>query len=410
MKSKTFTSSFNLFYLFLCVVWKPVQKYYLHIDTMGRTIMILSIIAILLNVVNRKKYKDVFRSSVFLIWLVLVCYSIVNLLFKGFVSEYRTFDFLRLSFFDSLIFLCIAIIELYDNKPRCLKTLFVAQLVYLIIGSLHMGVSLDSDRMSADFMGNALPLMGVACVFITGVLFDEHGFKREWITFLAVVIFILFITIISATRKAFGAILIVTIGGILGRYKTISTRMMVTTILSVIVLYFGINWVLNNTFLGERLEENNVKFDYPLSANQKVNDFLMIILGDRAYFYYYGSQIYHQHPITGIGLTNFPIVNQSNIRIHSEYMVQLCENGLIGFSLLMLFYILMIRSLVKKRRKEKIPLVYLFGLFSVLFLNLTTWTYDRLYIMIIYAVLIVQSCSKQTIDENSDTSPQGQLQ
>ena len=89
-------------------------------------------------------------------------------------------------------------------------------------------------------------------------------------------------------------------------------------------------------------------------------------------------------------------VQQSPVRIHSEYIVQLCENGLVGFVLLMLFYIMLFVGLFRKGRRGENIIFYLFALYTVLFLNLTAWTYNSDVVMLFYAVLITEVYSPNT--------------
>lgn len=131
----------------------------------------------------------------------------------------------------------------------------------------------------------------------------------------------------------------------------------------------------------------------------------MLFLGDRAIQYESAIELFHENFWTGIGLTNFIYMDTSGrqLVLHSEYMVQLCENGIIGFTLLMIFYVLLIRSLIRNRKymKRKIGMA-LFGLATVLFINFTSWTYCMKYIMVFYAILFVYASSASNNDFNND--------
>ena len=227
-------------------------------------------------------------------------------------------------------------------------------------------------------------------------------------TFFIVVVLASFATVTSATRKAFGALILVIVGVLLEKNHKLTPRTIILTTIAFVAIYIGFDWVMSNTFMGERLLEDK-EFNYTLSSNVRVNGFLTKVLGDRTFFYYVGIQIFKQHPITGIGLTNFMPVAETNIRIHSEYIVQLCENGIIGFGLLVLFYGLILKRLSIRRKEGKSHLVYLFGLLAILFLDITTWTYNMDYAMLVYAILINYTFSSSSY-EISDTPPQGQLQ
>ena len=87
------------------------------------------------------------------------------------------------------------------------------------------------------------------------------------------------------------------------------------------------------------------------------------------------------------------------LRLHTEYMVQLCENGIIGFALLMLFYYQLLKGLWKKHKDGYSTAMCLGGLLMVLFLNLSTWTYNLHIAMIIYALLITIANNKLLLYE-----------
>ena len=400
--------TYNLFYLFVCIVWAPVQMYYLKIDGAALTIFMLSIVALILNLPILFGKKGSLRSPIFKCWLVLVLYSFLNSLVKGFEAPTGPMIYLRANFITPLVFLIITIITLDKDKYRCLKTILAAQILYILMGIFHFTITGRDDRLLAEGLGNLLPLMSVSAVFVAGVLFCEDKLKRGWLFFFFIVILAMFATVASATRKAFGAIVLMVVGVLIGKNKKLVPRTLLLTSIALVTIYIGFNWVMDNTFMGERFL-NNEQYDFVLSKNARVNDFLIKVLGDRSLFYYYGIQIFKQHPITGIGLTNFISVTQINVRIHSEYIVQLCENGIIGFGLLMLFYGLILKRLKKKRKERTNYMVYLFGLLAILFINLTAWTYNMNYTMIVYAVLINYTYSSSNY-EISNTSPQRQLQ
>ena len=85
----------------MAIIWQPFQIYVLKVDGAGRTIMILSILAIVLNIFEFWKQKKTFTSLAFICWTVLFCYSMWNAFTKGFYAEYGNFKFLRDKFFDS---------------------------------------------------------------------------------------------------------------------------------------------------------------------------------------------------------------------------------------------------------------------------------------------------------------------
>lgn len=375
--------NYNLFYLFLCIVWVPLQRFYLHIDAGNRTLIVTSIVAIFLNLSQLSKTK-LFKSKTFIFWILLVIYTFINYSIK---SSNITFAFIFQNSLLPLVFMLVSIIELDHDERACLNVILIAQLVFLLIGVTHIS-RIQFERSSTEELGNALPNMAGATVFVSSVLLCKRMLKWSWVSFVLIIGLALFIIIVTATRKAFGFVLIVLIGVLLSYFRKVSFKSIIITLFLFIILYVGSNWVMDNTVLGNRIQENSELYDYPLVSNPKINSFLMTFLGDRSFQYYVGLQIFHKHPVTGIGLLNFQKYTFANSRLHTEYIVQLCENGLVGFFLLMMFYFFLIKKLFNNIKVGKIRYIYLFGLLAVLFVNFTAWTYNSLWVMFIYANII----------------------
>lgn len=415
---KLFLKTYNLFFIFMCIIWPPFRLYILRADGAGRTIMILSIIVILLNLTEFWKNKKLYVKPAFLCWTALLCYSMWNVVTKGFSTEFSTFKFFRVNYFDSFVFLIIAILELGRNKERTLQTLWIALGVFLLIGIPSFGVRADEGRYGLGGLGNLYPLHAVCFLFVSTVLFAEKKIDMTLLLVLIAVISVL--VLLSGSRKSFGAEAILLLGIVINNGKKKNVWTWIRIVVLGTILVYGIMYVMNNTLVGERIlaSADDEDFYVQLVENDKINNYLMLLLGDRAIMYEMGIELFHEHFWTGIGLTNFMDISGYELRIHSEYIVQLCENGIIGFALLMLYYVLLIIGLVRNRKgdnKNKIGVV-LFGLIALLFLNLTCWTYCQNFAMVYYAIVLMYACfdsktkTVESNDENCDTSPRRQLQ
>ncbi|MBO7617913.1 MAG: O-antigen ligase family protein [Bacteroidales bacterium] len=390
---KQIIKGYNLFFIFMCIIWPPFQLYILKVDGAGRTIMIMSILALLLNVHEFWKQKKAFLSPAFLCWVVLFCYSMFNALSKGFYAEFGVFKFLRDRYFDSFVLLIFLLLELRKDKNTCLWVIWIALGVYLLIGIPSFTINVEG-RFDVEEIGNLYPLHAVAFLFMSCILFVEEKIKM-WF-FVLVTIGISIIIYLSGTRKAFGAEVILLMGVVLNNGKKRNVWAWIRLVFFGGILLSGVYYVMNYTTVGERIQEGTDEQLYvQLVDNERFNDFLMTLLGDRAVQYETSIELYHEHFWTGIGLTNFMDMSGGELVLHSEYMVQLCENGLIGFVLLMLFYVVLVISLFKNltHMKRKIGMA-LFGLLSVLFINFTSWTYCMNYIMVFYAILLTYASSK----------------
>lgn len=387
-------SKYNRFYIFLFIIWTPFHQYVLHADAAGRTIVFLSALAVLLNMSELWKQRKSVATPAFLCWTVLLCYSLINATIKGFSSDGGVFFFYKVNFLEPFIFLVITTLELYKDKQKTLKTIWTAIGVYLLLGLPFLGRS-ATDRVMAQGLGNMYPLMTVVFFFVTSILYVERKIKTR--LFIAIALFVSFIVLISGTRKAFGAEIILLLGVVFySGGKNILWRWIRIALVGVMLLV-GVRIAINNSRVGERLAEGLdeetalawSEYDVQLVNNQATNDLLIQLLDDRAIQYALGLDLFRIHPWTGIGLTNFIDESGYSCRLHTEYMVQLCENGIIGFALLIFFYVLMIKSLRKRDGAERPRAVgmALFGLIAILFLSITAWTYNADFAMIVYAVI-----------------------
>jgi len=72
--------------------------------------------------------------------------------------------------------------------------------------------------------------------------------------------------------------------------------------------------------------------------------------GDRGLYYYFGWKVFEDNPVTGIGLNNYKSYMDEEYSLHTEYMIQLAELGIIGFTLFLSFYFSIIKNLLGLRK------------------------------------------------------------
>lgn len=391
MKSpfRTYLNYFNLFYIAFCIIWQPLQIYILKVDGAGRTIILLSVIAFLLN------WKGIIltirKSVAAQIWCALTIYAIINSLIKGFVSEYGLFSFMNSNFLSPLVFLLVSSSTMRDSRYPCVKTIVVSLVIYLIFGVLHLEID-DYERMLSE-MGNMLPLTCVSCFFFSSLLWVEK--EIHWWGFASLAAFCLLIIILSATRKAFGAYVIILIGTALSKRSSNSIVYYVKLSVFVVLLCASVYFLMNNTLIGERIRNGKEYSENFIPNNPEQNDLFLTLVGDRSGQYVQGTQVFLKNPITGIGICNYTKYTGASYRLHTEYMVQLCENGIIGFVLLWMFYYFVWKNIKRFRQQSKSLFTLLsFGLLSILFINLTAWTYNGKYIMLMYAIMFCPEISK----------------
>jgi hypothetical protein len=378
----------------MCIIWNPFQVLFFKVDGAGYTIVLLSVFVIIINLDEFRRQKTAFATKAFRCWVILLCYSMINVYFKGFHAYFGVFGFFKSNFFNPFILLVIIMMEMHKNKQRCLKALWIALTVYLIIGFAFLGRDYGGRAMVGG-IGNLYPLHAVAYMFVTAILYVGGKFKTWFFVVIAVIISLIILG--SGTRKAFGVEVIIIVGVILNHSKRKNLWFYVRLALLGVVMLLLLRVSLKYSMVGMRLEEGAETIrNVHLVSNQRISNVLVTLLDDRASQYEKSLDLFRQHFFTGIGVTNYMDRANSQYRLHSEYMVQLCENGIVGFILLIVFYVRILIALKKAKERTKSIVVNMmfYGLAAVMFLDFTCWTYNQNFVMIIYAILLIYANPK----------------
>jgi O-antigen ligase len=206
--------------------------------------------------------------------------------------------------------------------------------------------------------------------------------NNKWLS-----IFILILTIVillmTSSRKSSIAFLIIIIGEqfIFNRGNKLKSYIKISIFL--ISLIAGISWGLNNTEVGERIIKTA---EQTINANEDEERF-----DGRMVQYVEGYEVFKNYPLLGIGLFNYRYIDRFGLELHSEYLVQLVESGLIGTLLFLLFYGYIIYNLLKVHPKSTLKktsnvLILSFLVYGVLFFG--TWVYNMSMFWIIIGIAI----------------------
>ena len=379
-KSKLY-SYFNYFYIAIVLLWRPLQGTILTVDGKGRILLLLTIIALLINC-NRIVFRKILYKQPIVIWLLWCIYVIINTYLSGFYREDVSFLYFAINqICCPCIIMAVIAFEYFKDDRKLLKYVLFIFLIYAFIGAFVMDigyVAAEEDAVNVNTLGNALALNVMMIIFFTGLCYCRKELSLK-IT-VVLILFAMGIIVMSATRKALGAGVLMIIALMLSQIK-ISINSLIKMMVPIIALYFAFTYVMNNTGMGKRLSElddqaDNVSLYYNVSDNVFLKS-----LGDRAPQYILGTQLFVEQPITGIGLTNFQRKSGYPNRLHSEYMVQICECGIIGCILFVMFYIYIIKQLLLKFRKgnydRQIVVIMLGTIVALLFIYLTTWSYSN---------------------------------
>lgn len=363
----------NYFYVVLVLLWEPLHETIITFDSKGRTVVFLSIFLFLLNLISNKRFKRLLLSKPIVFWGIWIIYSSINLFIKGYDRDLPFLFYIILHLFAPFLIMLIVALE-WHYKPK--KIIFLLLFTFVSYGlftllliDTYAGLTAEQN---VGKLGNMGPLNTMFVIFYASLLFAHKWLKKQ--SLLLYIAFTFLIILLIATRKAFGAALIMLIFLILSQVKLSPKSLALTIVLSLITIG-SVNLALNNSTMGKRfesIEDSGMKFN--TTDNEVLN-----LLGDRAFFYIAGTEIFLKNPITGIGLNNFTKKTGTSYRIHSEYMVQITEGGIIGSLFFLFFYLSISRKLYQILKTNwntrTITLVLIGGFISILFVNITAWTY-----------------------------------
>lgn len=372
----------NTFFLGYVILWPLIFKFILPVDGAGRGYMLLAAIVMLFNISDRN-FRVVFKIGPVFIWLIWVIYTTFNWFLSGYPppDNMPSTSFVFVYLILPWLSMCVA---LYETKMRLnsfLKDIHVLLFAYVLLGIIFQINTLGSGRRGGDILGNSLPLISLCLTFVACLRYNLKHIKT--FSLLSSVIVSILSIFMVATRKAFGGELLILFFFLLSNIKKLNFKSLFKVAFLLVLFYFSISFVLNNSTLGERF------FSISDAADEfNTSDFqILSFLGDRAYFYISGWDLFLESPLCGIGISNFMNVTDYPMPIHSEYMVQLTENGLIGFSIFLLFFSAMFRQM-RNIFCTKVRWVFYGWLVTVLFISFTSWVYDFTQYFILYGIIL----------------------
>lgn len=400
MKNSEIISRVNYLYVALILLWSPLQGTIISFDGKGRILLALTLMAIIINL-NKVTFKKILFSTPVALWLTWCIYVTINTYFQGFSVTNTTFLFFTINnVICPCIIMAVCAYEYLKNPKRFLKTILLVFLIYAVIGTFVMDigyVAVEEGNMNANTLGNLLALNVMLIIFFVGVLYCRQDITLT--KTVALVLFAIGIVVVSATRKALGASFIMIISIILSQIKFTFSNIL-KIILPTIVLYYGFNFIMGNTKMGERMGEleeqaDNVETMYNIGDNA-----FLKAMGDRAPQYILGYEVFKEKPIAGVGLCNFRRETGYPAVLHTEYMVQMCECGIIGCILFVMFYLSIIKRLLKKIRfgklERSIAIIMLGTIAALLFIYLTAWSYSFPFYFAILGTIVGFIYSKET--------------
>lgn len=278
---------------------------------------------------------------------------------------------------------------LFEGKMDLKRTtliILIALSIYVALGMLFQQFVL---KRSENLLGNSLSLKACMMAFFTMFAHTKGWLNKKWLFILLTIS--LTSIFFAATRKALAGWIIIVFLPLFTRFNLYKPADFLKMILLIAGFFFAYNHIMENTHLGERFYQIQEQGQKTNKTNIKALD----ILADRAIQYDLAWDQFLRKPYTGIGLRNFQVVTKFPYVLHSEYMVQLCECGIIGTILYMLFLGGIIAKIVKQNNKEnnKVFFICLGAILCMLFISFTTWTYQGHAYFAMYGLILSTYCN-----------------
>ena len=376
-------------YLFLVfVLTKDFFAIVLKADFLNTANILLLLLSVAVAITANRNYLRMIFVKPILFWFLWAVYAFLVWSVIGIQSEGKTVNVALISFVYPIITMCIVCYEGKKDLRRTTLVILVALSAYVIAGLLFQDNSAINRHWAAERgghqLGNTLSLKACVLTFVALFAFVKEWIGKKWFILLALLSLVAILYV--ATRKAFVGWIIIMGVSLLSRFRFNKPLDWLKLLVLLLAALFVYNYLMEHTYLGVRMKET---VEQGMEKNETDVEALNY-LGDRAMQYVWAWEEFLKHPLTGIGIRNYQVVTGSYYRIHSEYMVQLCECGLIGATLYFLFVLGLFKTLLKSRSRGDNRLLFacLGGILAVLFINFTAWTYEGCHYFAMYGIIL----------------------
>lgn len=347
---------------------------YLQIPARNTIVSLLFLVVFAVYWGKSRLFRKLSTSFPLMIWLLLTLFHCINALVKH-VPEVNVLDILH----GLKIYSCICIFYFwgtvdFKSTIKILVSCFICYLCLSFVVCDFRGNELEG-RMTGAIYATALgQAAAISCFYIV-----FHCVVNKFTLYKSFKYFILpfIVVILTQSRNAMGMMGIAMIAYFLsymslGNYKKRIMHILIIGSIAFIVSY--------NIYIQSDFSHRIAEIAYHSSTNTLILDyetgtFFDKIIGDRLVYYVLGYQLFLNSPITGIGMWNYKYVIGGDFPLHSEYMVHLCEGGLVAVTLWVLFWIYIIRGSYKYVIRREYRIIVFFAIAQLLFCAL----YGRLF-------------------------------
>lgn len=379
------TETMALMAVILRVLWTPLSVWYLHFDGAGRLTFAFLLFSFLLLM------KDIRRKSLkkpLSIYVVLALYMIANGLMMNSAEAFpKDGNWIIITSISSPI-LSMLIIAYTANKNFDKTTKWIARGLFIYCCLCLINSGYDSrERLNDDINANEMALVAALDFGLLVLLYVRKTIKTRFIP-LSVIPLVLIVE--SGSKMGVGIVLIILLFLLYLKSDFSNVKSAMKFNVFVALLVVGGWYIMNDTLVGERLQETTesyIKLDMTTGT-------ILDYYGDRGFQYFHSWPVFINHPIFGIGFHKWKLYNPTELVAHSEWIVQYVECGLVAWTLFVWFWISLLKKLIKVKKKSvnmenSTAIILLAILLSIIYANTVLWSYDNIGVFSIFALTFV---------------------
>lgn len=349
---------------------------------------------------KNKRFKKIAISFPLAIWLLLTIYHFINGIYNK-VPEVDALDLLH----GFKIYACIVLvaywasIDFKETTRILLISFFVRCMVGILLVLMFRGLDFG-DRMTG--MGGSATQTGQAAA-ITGVFIAYYNvIKKCDITKIILLFSIPFLVVILTQSRNSLAMLFISVFTTAILYANRSKNMslfksLLVSFLLVALLYMLLSFFMETSFM-ERAVSTAEKNEHDLSRYYNTEGIFYTIVGDRIVYYVEGWKLFLTKPLTGIGMWNYMYLTRGVYPLHSEYMVHLCEGGIIGFTIWLSFNVTIFWIIIRKIKGVKLKAAALSSMFVLLFCGIYARVFYSEWFFPVYGLIVSFLFRKKVLD------------
>ena len=368
-------------------VFRPIGNIFFGTGLESRlftSLLMLALLIILMDLTVEKTKQKIISVEIILFFL-WICWALLTGDFEEAVGYMSVSGVFRNVGLAGITLLVSTIFTIKAGSFRyvaagCLIAGSLLILFSLVYGGFSNIGSMTNYRLGNN-AGNANEWGYVFLISFFGsiILATDHSLKDicRVIAIIAAIVFVAGI-VFTGSRKAFiGALAFMFLGQIFvqGSKRVFTVMGIVIRLMIMFLLYFIWSFVLQHSFLGERLLET-----------QTIED-LAVVEQERLGNYYQLVHVIKEEPLAGVGLAHWQRIAWSGKASHSEYVSVLGETGLVGGALYFSLYVILLMRLInltrhlhasKIKQQTTIPLL-LSSLIVLLFVAIGRWNFTNAF-------------------------------